>query len=143
MRKLTGMLLVFYIYVAFCLVLLLLPGGHARADEPPPIKGFSAPGAEPPPIKGFVPPVPVRERFTATDGTVYELCDDGIYRAVAGAPGVAPKPTFRTGQYHAGHNCPSCGFQSPPGQGTWIVRGTNSNGTHWHECPLDGARWFH
>jgi hypothetical protein len=34
------------------------------------------------------------DRFTATDGTVYERGADGHYRAVPGAPAVAP-PTFR------------------------------------------------
>lgn len=52
---------------------------------------------------------------------------------------VAPRGTT----FHAGHNCPSCGFQSPPRQGTWIVRGHNADGTHTHICPSCGTSWKH
>jgi hypothetical protein len=42
------------------------------------------PAAIPQPI-----PKPTRERFTGSDGTIYEKGDDGIYREVPGVPGVA------------------------------------------------------
>lgn len=61
----------------------------------------------------------------------------------AAVPEVAGLGTFRNGGYNASHRCPTCGFQSPPGQGTWIVRGQNPDGTHTHVCPLDGTTWRH
>ncbi len=51
--------------------------------------------------------------------------------------------TFQSGQRHMGHNCPSCGYQSPAGQGTWIVRGSNRDGTHAHQCPKCSTTWSH
>lgn len=61
----------------------------------------------------------------------------------AAVPEVTGLGTFRNGGYNASHRCPTCGFQSPPGQGTWIVRGQNPDGTHTHVCPLDGTTWRH
>lgn len=60
------------------------------------------------------------------------------------APEVAvPKgATFPAGR-HEGHACPKCGFQSAAGTGTWIVRGFNADGSHRHQCPVDGTVWSH
>ncbi len=44
---------------------------------------------------------------------------------------------------HAGHDCPSCGYTSPAGTGTWIVRGFNADGSHSHTCPKCGQSWNH
>lgn len=85
-----------------------------------------------------------RDTFRASDGILYERHSDGVYRAVPGqaAPAVAA-PTFRSGGYSPSHRCPSCGYQSPAGQGTWIVRGHNADGTHSHQCPSCGTLWRH
>jgi len=45
--------------------------------------------------------------------------------------------------YHAGHDCPRCGYTSPAGTGTWVVAGVNPDGTHTHRCPNCGATWRH
>jgi hypothetical protein len=67
--------------------------------------------------------------------------------AVRVAPEVVTVPTFprwenRGVQFNADHRCPNCRYQSPAGQGTWIVRGYNSRG-HLHSCPQCGTSWFH
>jgi predicted RNA-binding Zn-ribbon protein involved in translation (DUF1610 family) len=60
------------------------------------------------------------------------------------APGVAARQPFRgAAGYHAGHACPNCGYQSPQGTGTWIVRAHNPDGTHAHACPACGTAWVH
>lgn len=132
---------VFYLMLALFAVAIFY--SRARGDEPPPVKGFAhLTEPEPPPVKGFVRE---REQWRAPDGLLYERHDDGVYRLVPGraASGVAAPQTFRTGAYHAGHDCPACGHQSPARTGTWIVRGHNSDGTHTHSCPNCGASWRH
>lgn len=81
-------------------------------------------------------------KATATVPAGYEMVSiNGGPWHLRKAPEVAaPKgQSFR----HAGHNCPSCGFQSPAGSGTWIIRGYNSDGTHVHSCPQCGQSWSH
>ena len=84
----------------------------------------------------------VRDRFTS-NGVTYERGPDGHYRALPGAPGVAPASTFRSNNYHPEHRCPSCKFESPPRGDTWVVRGFNADGTHNHSCPRCGTVWRH
>lgn len=83
-------------------------------------------------------PAPPADRFTATDGTVYERGSDGHYRAALGAPAVAPvaRP-FRNGDYHSGHDCPACGRQQ------LRISGSAGAGQHFHTCPVDGTVWKH
>jgi hypothetical protein len=54
------------------------------------------------------------------------------------APEVPAAPTF-----HKDHTCPRCNHTSPPGTGTWVVRGSNADGTHTHACPACGTVWRH
>jgi len=56
-----------------------------------------------------------------------------------------PDPAAAAGlpAYHAGHDCPKCGYTSPAGSGTWVVAGVNADGTHTHRCPRCGASWRH
>ena len=67
---------------------------------------------------------------------------------VAAAPGVAAPQTFRTQPArggpvrHEGHDCPQCGYQSPAGAGTWVIRGYTPGG-HLHSCPQCSASWVH
>jgi hypothetical protein len=55
----------------------------------------------------------------------------GPFRPPAGVP------------HHAGHDCPNCGYTSPAGQGTWLVRGYAADGEHVHQCPRCGQSWKH
>ena len=62
------------------------------------------------------------DRFTATDGTVYEMCPDGVYRAVGKAPEVAaPKgntfPSASGCGCVPGHNCGASFCKSHGGPG--------------------------
>lgn len=45
--------------------------------------------------------------------------------------------TFRTGSYHAGHQCPSCN------RSQFIISGWNPDGTHSHICSSCGEKWRH
>lgn len=104
------------------------------------------------PVSPVPIPTPIKptgtQRITTSSGSVIEL-QDGVWRYVSeqsiGAPGVAPQKTFRNGEYNSDHRCPNpeCRYESPPRQGTWIVRGTNSDGTHNHSCPQCGTTWRH
>ena len=61
-------------------------------------------------------------------------------------PGVTAPPSFRGAgmQYNPSHTCPSCGYTSPAGQGTWVKRGTGPvPGSHVHQCPQCGTAWYH
>ncbi len=132
-------------------VLMFLFALSLRGDEPPPVKGFVP---DPPVVKGFKsePPSGITDQFRGTDGILYGKFPDGTYREVPGqqpvtkvAPEVAPPKgnTFQSGGYNPSHTCPTCGYTSPAGTGTWIIRGYNANGTHRHQCPIDGTVWSH
>lgn len=54
------------------------------------------------------------------------------------APVVAAR-TFRNGDYHAGHQCPTCG-RTVKGN---IVSGIHDVYPHYHRCPYDGTAWHH
>jgi hypothetical protein len=65
---------------------------------------------------------------------------DSYHGKKAGAVPVAS--TFPVKQSHAGHNCPSCGYDRYPD--TYIQRGAGPvRGTHLHACPKCGTTWFH
>lgn len=71
-----------------------------------------------------------------------------LEKLITAAPEVAAPPgNFQgrssNGAYNPSHRCQNCGHQSPPGTGTWIVRGSNPDGTHVHECPQCHDRWRH
>lgn len=48
------------------------------------------------------------------------------------APAVAT-----TGNFHAGHQCPTCG------RSQFTISGYNRDGTHNHACAYDGTTWRH
>lgn len=57
---------------------------------------------------------------------------------VKAVPAVAAKPTFRQPQYHAGHDCPSCGRPQ------WLVHSGIANvAGHTHRCSSCGTVWRH
>lgn len=53
---------------------------------------------------------------------------------------VKPKSGLK---YDPDHRCDNCGFESSPGTGTWIVRGSTADGGHTHQCPKCGQMWQH
>ena len=67
---------------------------------------------------------------------------DAYYGKKAGAvPAASTFPKAGLVQ-HAGHDCPSCGYNSYPG--TYQVRGPGpARGTHTHSCPKCGQAWYH
>jgi hypothetical protein len=103
-----------------------------ESTEPPRAAPAVAP-ARPPAVRPpAARPPAVRESSTSTAGPV---------------EGVPVRQTFRApggnGSYNPTHTCPHCGYTSPAGQGTWIVRGHNPDGTHNHTCPQCGTSWRH
>lgn len=54
-------------------------------------------------------------------------------------PGVvkAKAATFRSGNEHAGHDCPTCGREQLR-VGGWV-----GNGQHYHSCRSCGTTWRH
>jgi hypothetical protein len=59
------------------------------------------------------------------------------------ARGVPAARPFRGPAFDPDHRCDACGYESPPGTGTWLIRGWNPDGTHRHQCPACGNVWFH
>lgn len=62
-----------------------------------------------------------------------------VLTVVNKTPGVvrAKAATFRSGSYHADHDCPTCGREQLR-VGGWI-----GNGQHYHSCRSCGTTWRH
>lgn len=118
--------------------------GAAAQPKAPPVTIDDRPSAAPKKSRtGDMPPhaAPVGYEWKRYPGEPWNLFP--VAAAATAAPGVAAPSTFRTGGFHADHRCPNCGFQSPAGSGTWVVRGSNPDGTHNHVCPACGSSWRH
>ena len=110
------------------------PVGAPPGVTPPRV---AAPPPAPAPVVAAAPPAPAPVVVGAGAGprpnTLY----------TPPAPGV-PAPTFRgLPPFHAGHDCPACGYQSPAGTGSWIVRAVLPGGEHVHVCDRCAAEWRH
>lgn len=46
-------------------------------------------------------------------------------------------PTFRSGSYHAGHQCPNCGTSQ------YVIASGIKGGLHTHVCPACHTSWQH
>lgn len=99
--------------------------------------------------KVATPTLPTDPNQPAPAGYKWIKRGDGPWKLERDVPGVAvPKGnTFpgkpSAGGYNGSHRCTNCGHQSAPGTGTWIVRGTNRDGTHSHACPVCNDHWRH
>lgn len=96
------------------------------------------------PMPRIAKPPAKRDQFRGSDGRLYQKCADGVYREVKDVSEVTPANPFCGVPFDLDHRCDRCGHQSAPGTGTWLVRGTNADGTrHRHECPLCHHQWWH
>jgi len=71
-----------------------------------------------------------------------------LERARRERAGVVPPPapakvSVAGPKYDPDHRCDHCGYESPRGEGTWIITGFRGDGGHTHKCPRCGTVWHH
>lgn len=99
--------------------------GEDSTPDPVPVVSRQDATPDPMPVSGRKTVTPTVPTFTVVNRTK--------------APEVAraKAATFRNGDWHTGHDCPSCGRQQ------LVIYAGGKYGPHTHRCPVDGTVWRH